>query len=140
VGNQPNRQQESLVRVCGGKEKTMNEHELDQIFDQLLEANCPCEMSDLLSPLSNDDLNAVYEDFLVQYSQELALGALERSEWFCGNLIINANQPSICFTRTALDVMRHEIETRKIAAAEPDQRRRAENICSGLPILNSADR
>jgi hypothetical protein len=56
--------------------------------------------------------DAVYEDFLVQYGQELALGALERSEWLCGNLIINANQPSICFLRTALNVMRGEIKGR----------------------------
>jgi hypothetical protein len=94
----------------------MNERELDRIFDQLLEADCPTEMSDLLTPLSNDDLDAIYEDFLVQYSQELAVGALERSEWLCGNLIINANQPSICFARTVLDLVRGDIEKRKSAA------------------------
>jgi hypothetical protein len=54
-----------------------------------------------------------------QWTNNNTLGALERSEWLWGNLIINANQPSICFLRTVLDVMRHEIETRKIAAAEP---------------------
>jgi len=91
----------------------MDEQRLDQIFDELLEANCPCEMSDLLTPLSHHDLKAVYEDFLIQYSQELALGALERSEWLCGNLIINANQPSICFLRTALDAVLIEMDRRK---------------------------
>ena len=98
----------------------MDEQRLDRIFDGLLEANRPCEMSDVLSPLPDDDLQTAYEDFLVQYSQELALGALERSEWFCGNLIINANQPSICFMQTALDAIRGEIEKRKAAVvAEP---------------------
>jgi hypothetical protein len=95
----------------------MDEQRLEQVFNELLDANCPCEMSDLLSPLSDDDLQAVYEDFLVQYAQELAVGALERSDWFCGNLVINANQPPICFLRTALDLMRDEIKKRKIAAA-----------------------
>jgi hypothetical protein len=94
----------------------MDEQRLEPIFNELLDADCPCEMSDVLSPLSDDDLRAVYEDFFVQYGQELALGALERSEWLCGNLIVNANQPSICFLRTVLDVVRGEIERRKTTA------------------------
>jgi hypothetical protein len=96
----------------------MDEQELDQIFDQLLEANCVCELNDVLSPLSYDDLEAVYEDFFVQFSQELALGALERSEWLCGNLTINANQASVSFLRTALDVVRGETERRKARATD----------------------
>lgn len=96
----------------------MNDQQLEQVFDELQDANCPCEMLDVLSPLPDDDLQEVYEDFLVQYGQELALGALERSEWVCDNLIINANQPSICFLKTALNEIRREIEKRK-AMAQP---------------------
>ncbi len=91
----------------------MNEQKRDQIFDQFLEANCPCEMSDVLSPLPDDDLQAVHEDILDQYGLELAFGALERSAWFCGNLIVNANQEAICFFQTALDVVRSEIGKRQ---------------------------
>lgn len=93
----------------------MNEKELEQIFNALQNANCPCEMSDVLSPLSYDELLAVEDDLFDHYGQELALGALERSEWLCGNLIVNANQPSICFLRTALDAIRVEIERRRAA-------------------------
>lgn len=55
---------------------------------------------------------------MVQYGQELALGALERSEWVCGALIINANQDSLCFVRTTLDAVRDEMEQRKAAVEE----------------------
>ncbi len=101
----------------------MTDKQLHTVYSALQDANCPCEMSEVLSPLPDDDLDAVYEDLLVQYGRELALGALERSEWACGNLIVNANQPSICFVRTALEVIRTEIEERKAkAAAEPAAR------------------
>lgn len=102
----------------------MTEEQLEIIQDQLAAANCSYEMSDVLSPLSNDQLQDVHEDLLDQYGQELALGALERSEWLCGNLIINANHPSICFTRTALDAVGAEIEERKAMAA---------HIATGIP-------
>jgi hypothetical protein len=95
----------------------MNDEQLEQIFSELQDANCPSEMSDVLSPHSHDDLNAVYEDFLGQYGQGLAFGALERSEWLCGNLIINANQPSICFLRAVLDVVRRVIYDRQVDSA-----------------------
>jgi hypothetical protein len=73
----------------------------------------------LLSPLSHDDLEAVYEDILAQYSQELALGALERSEWLCGAFFINANQGPICYLETALDVVGAEMSKRKAMMAGP---------------------
>jgi hypothetical protein len=95
----------------------MTTQQLDEIFDALEDVTCPSEMGIVLLPLSYDDLLAVEDDLFDQYSQELALGALERSEWLCGNLIINANQPSICLTRTALGAIRGEIEARKAMAA-----------------------
>jgi hypothetical protein len=91
------------------------EERLDQIFQELMDTDCVCEMSAVLTPLPDCELEAAYTDFLVRYSQELALGALERSEWICENLIIIANQQSICFVRTTLDAMRNELERRKVA-------------------------
>lgn len=96
----------------------ISEKRLQQIYDDLQDAGCICEMSALLSALTDEDLEATYCDFMMQYGQELALGALERSEWVCGTLIINANQASLCFVRTALDAMRAEIEQRKAAVRE----------------------
>ncbi len=101
------------------------EERLNQIFQDLLDAACICEMSGLLKSLSTEEIAATYEDFLVHYAHELALGALERSEWLCGNLIINANQPSICFLRTALDGIRSEIDQRNAKIEEP--------LSNGLP-------
>ena len=93
----------------------VSEERLEQIYDDLQDAGCICEMNAVLSALTKDDLEATYGDFMVQYGQELALGALERSEWVCGTLIINANQASLCFVGTALDAMRDEMEQRKAA-------------------------
>ena len=95
----------------------ISEERLEQIFNNLVEADCICEMSAVLTTLADAELEAVYEDCLEQYGQELALGALERSEWVCGTLIVNANQPSICFSQTALDAVRNEIEQREAALA-----------------------
>jgi hypothetical protein len=99
------------------------EDRLEQIFNDLLDANCICEMSDVLTPLTKSELDAAYKDFLIQYSQELALGVLERSDWICGVLLVNANQPSICFCRMALDAIRDET----------DRRKRSEPLSCGLP-------
>ena len=93
----------------------MNDQRLEQIANELLETDCTCEMNDVLKPLSIDDLKATYDDFMDQYGHELAFGAFQRSEWIGGNLIINANQPSICFVHTALEAIRAEMERRKVA-------------------------
>jgi hypothetical protein len=37
-------------------------------------------MNKVLTPLTDDELETAYEDFKVQYGEELAQGALERSE------------------------------------------------------------
>lgn len=94
----------------------MNEQQLEGLFNALKEADCSSEMSDVLSPLSEADLDSVHDEFLDQYGLELALGALERSAWRCGNLIINANQPSICFFGTALEAIREKKRERKAGA------------------------
>jgi len=96
----------------------ISEESLEQIFSELLDAGCICGMSAVLTTLTDAELEGVYKDFLVQYGQELALGALERSEWFCNNLVINANQPAVYFFHTALDAIRDEIERRKAAVVE----------------------
>jgi hypothetical protein len=91
---------------------TVSEKRLDEVFDNLLETHCIHQMSGVLAPLTEDELEAVYNDFIKEFAQELALGALEQSEWMCGNLIINANQNSIRFVGSALDAIRLEIECR----------------------------
>ena len=95
----------------------MDEQRLENIFHELLDADCPCEMSDLLSPLSDDDLDSIHENLLDQFGQELCDGALERSDWLCGAFIIAANQGPISFLEAALDVVRNEMEKRRTTAA-----------------------
>jgi hypothetical protein len=103
----------------------MTDEQLEQTFNELLDADCPCEMGDLLSPLSKDDLESIHEHLLDQFGQELCDGALERSDWLCGAFIINANQGPICFLETALGVVRAEIERRKATAGG--------DLAAGLP-------
>jgi hypothetical protein len=95
----------------------MTEQQLENIRNELIAAESLCKMSAVLSPLSEDDLQEVYEDILDEYGEELAFGALERSEWLCGVFIINANQPSICQLRAVLDVIRSKFEKRKTMLA-----------------------
>jgi hypothetical protein len=96
----------------------MTKKQIARLFDELQDADCTCEMSDLLSPLSYDDLQTAHEDLLDQFGHELAMGALEQSGWLCGNLLINANQGSVSFLGMVLDVVRAEMNGRK-AMAEP---------------------
>jgi hypothetical protein len=91
----------------------MTEERLNQIFDDLLNAESIQGISDVLSPLSEDDLDAVSRDFMEMYSQELAIGAIECSAWLCGNLLINANQSSILFMQTVLQLINVEAEKRR---------------------------
>ena len=91
----------------------MTEERFAQIYDELQRADCTCEMSALLSTLPDHELQTVLEVFLDQYGQELAAGALERSDWLCGTFIINGNQTSIYFLWAAVHVMRTEMERRK---------------------------
>jgi hypothetical protein len=93
----------------------ISEKRLEQIFNSLLDADRIHKMSAVLTPLTNAELEAMYEDCLEQYGMQLALGALERSDWVCGTLVINANSASIEFNRTALDAIRSEGERRKAA-------------------------
>lgn len=95
----------------------MTDERINCIHDELAAAERPCEMSIVLSSLSDDDLRSVHDDFLDQYGQELAMGALERSDWLYGTFVINANQPSISFVRTALDAVRTKMKDRKVMMA-----------------------
>ena len=76
-------------------------------------------MNTMLSALPDHELKTVLEVFFDQYGQELAAGALECSDWLCGTLIINGNQPPIYFLRAAVRVMRAEMERRKAASDPP---------------------
>jgi hypothetical protein len=97
----------------------ITEERLDQIFENLVDADDPCGMSDVLSALSDDELGAVEESALVQFGSELAQGTLECSAWICGLLLINANQPSICFNGLVLDAVETEAKRRKVVMLEP---------------------
>jgi hypothetical protein len=75
----------------------MTEERFAQLHDELQRADCTCEMSAFLSGLPDHELKTVFEVFLDQYGQELAVGALERSDRLCGTPILNGNQSSIYF-------------------------------------------
>lgn len=92
----------------------MTEQRFDEIFDELLDADCVCSMTAVTAALPDDEVQEAYRSFLIEYGQNLALGALEQSEWMCGTLIINANQEDIAFVRMALDALRSEIAERSI--------------------------
>ena len=97
----------------------MTEERFAQICDELQRADCTCEMTTALSTLPDHELQTVFEVFMDQYGQELATGALERSDWLCGAFVINGNQSSIYFLWAAVHVMRTEMERRKAGSDLP---------------------
>ena len=89
---------------------------LKEIYEEIADARCVCEIGNVVTLLPDDELVAAHRDFLDQYGYELVLGALESSEWTCGgSLLINANLKCIGTVRTALELMWDEIEGRKTA-------------------------
>ena len=95
------------------------EERLDQIFDTLVEADGFDDMGAVLSVLTDDELRDTQESAVFQFGIELAEGACERSEWLCGELVINGNQASICFHRRLLDAVKHETDRRRSDLSEP---------------------
>lgn len=97
----------------------MTEERFAQIYDELQRVDCTCEMTTVLSTLPDHELQTVFEVFLDQYGQELAAGALERSDWLCGTFIINGKQSSIYFLWAAVHVMRTQMERRQAGSDLP---------------------
>ena len=92
---------------------------LKEIYDQIADCRCICEIGNVVALLPVDELVAAHSDFLEQYGYELTLGALESSEWTCGgSLLIGANLHCIGIVRTALELMWDQIESRKSVATE----------------------
>jgi hypothetical protein len=90
----------------------MTEERFAEIYDVLERADCTCDMTTVLSTLPDHELQTVFGVFVDQYGQELAAGALERSDGLCGTFIINGNQSSIYFLWAAVRVMKTEMERR----------------------------
>ena len=63
---------------------------LTQLADELLVTDI-CEPSAVLATLSDDELQAAYDDVLEQFALELLIGAAKNSEWSDGKLVIDAN-------------------------------------------------
>jgi hypothetical protein len=92
---------------------TVSEERLAQIYSELQHGARICELSDVIAPLSNAELEAAYDDALMRYCRQLAFGALDQPEWVSGTLVVNANQELRRLLKTALDAMECEIERRK---------------------------
>jgi hypothetical protein len=97
----------------------VSEERIRQIYTQLRHMGCLCRIGDVLTTLTDAELETFYDDFVGLYGEVLALGALERSEWVSQTFTISANQESIHIVRTSLDAMRSEMERRGIALPTP---------------------
>ena len=96
-------------------EAAVSYERLKQIYEEIADAQCVCEIGNVVTLLPDDELVAVHRDFLDQFGYELVLGALEQSEWTCGgSLLVSANLKCIGIVRTALELMWDEIENRKM--------------------------
>ncbi|MGD0581215.1 MAG: hypothetical protein ABSC08_20145 [Bryobacteraceae bacterium] len=91
----------------------MNEERLEQIYAALEDADCVSGMITVLTALTDEELEAAFDNFSVYYSLERFFGAVERSQWMSGMLTINANRPDIFFVRTAFDAICDEKKRRK---------------------------
>ena len=90
-----------------------------EIYDEFQRAECTCETTTVLSTLPDHELQTVFDVFLDQFGQELAGGALERSDWLCGTFIINGNQSSIYFLWAVVRLMKAEMGRRKAGSDFP---------------------
>jgi|HubBroStandDraft_3_1064219.scaffolds.fasta_scaffold547379_2 hypothetical protein len=80
---------------------------LDQICRDAV-SRCTDEVKDVSMPLMNEELDATYECFLLQYGQELAEGAFEKSEMYRAPLlwIERINQPLVTYEGARCDAWR----------------------------------
>ena len=58
---------------------TLSEERLAQIYSELQHGARICELSDVIAPLSNAELEAAYDGALMRHCREFAFGALRRA-------------------------------------------------------------
>jgi hypothetical protein len=87
---------------------------LTQLADELLVTDI-CEPSVVLATLSNDELQAAYDDVLEQFALELLIGADRNSAWSDGKLVIDANHGPIHLLQAAFYAVRLEVQRRNAA-------------------------
>jgi hypothetical protein len=58
---------------------TVSEERLAQIYSESQYGARICEMSDVIAPLSNAELEAAYDGALMRHCREFAFGALRRA-------------------------------------------------------------
>ena len=73
----------------------MTDEQMQNLTLALDAAGCVCEMNAMLQSLNNEELDEVFNEYMMCYGIALADGALDTSEWVCNTLVINANQPAI---------------------------------------------
>lgn len=101
--------------MSGTTEATATTQErIDRTFNELLVAESALTRRNILSAIWDDDLQAVHDAAFEHYAYELAFGAVERSAWVCGNIIVNANQGPIRSAQTVLEAVRTEMDWRKV--------------------------
>ena len=88
---------------------------LTQLADELLVTDI-CEPSAVLAALSNDELQAAYNQVLEQFALALLVGAHEKSTWSNGNLVIAANHGPIHLLQAAFYAVKLEVERRSAMA------------------------
>ena len=87
---------------------------LTQLADELLVTDI-CERSAVLANLSDDELQAAYNDVLEQFALELLIGADKNSDWSDGKLVIDANHGPIHLLQAAFYAVRLEVQRRNAA-------------------------
>ena len=73
------------------------------------------EPSVVLGSLSDDELEAAYNDVLEQFALELLIGAAKNSDWSDGKFVIDANHGPIHLLEAVFYAVRLEVRRRKLA-------------------------
>jgi hypothetical protein len=84
---------------------------LSNLADELLVQDIT-ERSAVLTALSDDELQAAYDFMLEQFALELLIGAHEKSDWYDGKLVIDANHGPIHLLQAAFYAVRLEAQRR----------------------------
>ena len=84
---------------------------LTKLADELLVQDIT-EPSAILGPLSDDELQVVYDAMLEQFALELLIGAHQDSEWANGNLVVDANHGPIHLLQAAFYAVKLEVQRR----------------------------
>ncbi|HWB86331.1 MAG TPA: hypothetical protein VG675_19475 [Bryobacteraceae bacterium] len=91
----------------------MNDAQLDDVFDQLLNARDTREMKTVVSALGDGDLNLAYDHFFDLYIEELAQLAEDDCAYVCQNCMKTTTDGASEFFQSAVSVLGGEIENRK---------------------------